>query len=147
MTDTERSFGFAQVLDTDENNLGGGYEFTDEALIERDKEYRVVSETGGEKGQKLARYDLIPVDALKQLAERYGHGATKYDERNWERGYNWSLSYAALQRHANQFWNGEEFDPDYPDSHHLAAVLFHAAALLHYTLNKDKFGEFDDRPI
>lgn len=142
MTDTARSFGFAQVLDKlDESELPS---ITNPY---NDGEYRVTSETGGEKGQKLARYDLIPVDALKQFAERYGYGAMKYDERNWERGYNWSLSYAALQRHANQFWNGEEFDPDYPDSHHLAAVLFHAAALLHYTLNKDKFGEFDDRPI
>lgn len=98
-------------------------------------------ETGGQKGTKLARYDLIPPDALHQLAEHYGYGATKYEDRNWEKGYRWSLSFAALQRHAWAFWRGEDIDPDSGRAH-LAAVMFHAAALLTFA---ETHPEKDDR--
>ena len=102
-------------------------------------------ETGGQKGQKLRRYDLLPVTALDAAAEHFGRGAAKYEDRNWERGYNWSLSYGALLRHLTAWWNGEDMDPD-PEmagSHHLDAVLFHAMVLRTFaTRNTDK----DDRP-
>lgn len=105
------------------------------------------SSSGAKKGQKLARHSLIPGDSLTQLAERYGLGAQKYAERNWEAGYEWSLSYDAMIRHATAFWNGEDFDqdPDFAGSTHLSAVAFHAFALMHYLNNQEKYGEFDDR--
>jgi hypothetical protein len=99
-------------------------------------------ETGGEKGTKLARFDLIPAGPLLQLAEHYGIGARKYADRNWERGYAWSLSFAALQRHAWAFWNGEDNDPE-TQSHHMAAVAFHAFALMQFG---DTDTGTDDRP-
>lgn len=108
-----------------------------------DEEVRVVNaSTGGEKGQKLARFDLIPVGPLWQVAELYGQGATKYEDRNWEKGYDWSLSYAALMRHATLFWGGEDADPKDGNSH-LASVVFHALALMDYIVNHP---ELDDRP-
>lgn len=110
----------------------------------KEEEVRVTSETGGQKGSKLARFALIPTKPLRWLAERYGYGASKYDVRNWERGYDWSLSYDAMLRHANAFWEGEEFDPDYPESPHLAAVAFHAFALMHFCSDA-KYSKFDDR--
>lgn len=97
--------------------------------------------TGAQKGVKVERYDLIPVEPLRLVARHYGLGAEKYTERNWEAGYEWSKSYAALQRHANQFWGGEDVDEEL-DSHHLAAVIFHALALLEYTTTHP---ELDDR--
>ena len=107
------------------------------------EEFRVVDpETGGEKGTKLARFDLLPTGALWQIAERFGRGAEKYEARNWERGYAWSLSYAALCRHLFAWWSGEDVDEEFGDSH-LAAVGFHALALLHFAEN---FPEGDDRP-
>jgi hypothetical protein len=107
-------------------------------------EVRVIDpETGGEKGTKLARFDLIPADALWQLAEHYGIGATKYADRNWERGYDWSLSYAALMRHAVTFWQGHDIDSE-TGSHHMAAVAFHALALLTFDITHP---EKDDRPV
>lgn len=109
------------------------------------KETRVTSETGGQKGSKLAKHSLVPPVALTALAERYGVGLMKYESRNWERGYNWSLSYDALQRHLNAFWQGEDYDPEYPESLHLSAVLFHAAALVHF-FSYEKYANFDDRP-
>lgn len=107
-------------------------------------EERVVNpETGGAKGKKLARFDLLPAGPLTQVAEHYGKGAAKYADRNWERGYDWSLSFAALQRHAWAFWQGEDFDPE-TGSHHLAGVAFHALALLEFGRTHR---ELDDRPV
>lgn len=85
-------------------------------------------DTGGEKGQKVARFDLIPKDFLWAFAEHYGRGAAKYAERNWEKGYKWSLSFAALQRHATALEMGEDIDPE-TGSHHALAVAWHAASL------------------
>lgn len=92
-------------------------------------EVRVVDpKTGGEKGSKLARFSLIPPEFLWALAEHYGKGAFKYADRNWERGYKWSLSLDALERHLTQWRMGEDLDPE-TGSHHLVAVAWHACAL------------------
>lgn len=107
-----------------------------------DEEVRSVSATGGEKGTKPARYDLIPTGPLNLVARLYGRGAAKYAERNWERGYEWSKSYAAMQRHLNQFWSGEWFDEEMVLPH-LAAAVFHAFALLEFF---ETHPELDDRP-
>lgn len=108
-------------------------------------EVRVVNPTtGGAKGQKLARFDLIPAGPLYALARHYGVGASKYEDRNWERGYDWSLSFGALMRHAWAFWSGEDMDPESTEpSPHLAAVLFHAMALMEFA---NTHPELDDRP-
>ena len=84
--------------------------------------------SGGKKGSKLARFSLIPAEFLWALAEHYGVGARKYDDNNWLRGYNWSLSYDALQRHLNQWRMGESIDEE-TGSNHLIAVAWHACAL------------------
>lgn len=104
-------------------------------------ETRVTSSTGGQKGTKLARYDLIPARSLRLLAEHYGKGAEKYDDHNWRKGYDWSLSFAALMRHAWAFWNGEDNDAE-TGSPHMAAVAFHAFALLEFM---HEHPDFDDR--
>lgn len=158
-------------------------------------EVRTVNEkTGGEKGVKLARMDLVPADVLMLLSEHYGKGAAKYTkygdctcveiatqnestlsecvdpatkngsfqterkhlpgcgalkvqsgDRNWEKGYEWSKSYAALLRHLLLWWNGEDTDMDevFGEFHHLDAVLFHAMALRRFSL---EHGDLDDRP-
>lgn len=84
--------------------------------------------TGGEKGSKLARFSLIPPEFLWALAEHYGVGARKYADRNWERGYKWSLSVDALERHLTQFKLGEWTDPE-TGSAHLIAAAWHCVAL------------------
>lgn len=106
-------------------------------------EVRVVDpNTGGEKGSKLARFDLLPYDALHAVSEHFGRGAAKYEARNWERGYTWSLSYAAMQRHLAAWWQGETNDEEFGWSH-LRAVVFHALALLTFEL---RGAGTDDRP-
>jgi hypothetical protein len=106
-------------------------------------ERRITNEnTGGQKGQKTARFDLIPTGALWEVAELYGKGAEKYDDRNWELGYDWNLSYAAMQRHAQLFWAGEDRDPE-TGCHHLASVVFHCMALMTFA---ETYTEGDNRP-
>lgn len=132
-------------------------------------EVRTTSSTGGMKGVKLARHDLIPAGPLTELAEHYGRGARKYANHQWRAGYEFSKSYGALQRHATD-WNdgkdydvcsndpagcslvtaeGEPYEPVEPDtcynhtgSHHMAAVAWHAFCLLEF---KGRFPDFDDR--
>lgn len=100
-----------------------------------------VSATGGKKGTKRQRYDLIPVGPLAKVAEHYAAGCEKYSDHNWRLGHEWSKSYAALQRHANAFWRGEDTDPE-TGSPHLAAVVFHALTLIEFS---EVFPEYDDR--
>lgn len=104
-------------------------------------EVRSVSSTGGEKGTKDERFDLLPTEALAKVARHYGIGAQKYEAHNWRRGYEWSKSYAALMRHLTAFWGGEDIDEE-TGSPHMAAVTFHALALLTFM---DEQREFDDR--
>jgi hypothetical protein len=104
-------------------------------------EVRTVSATGGEKGVKPARFDLIPVGPLTKVAELYGRGAEKYADHNWRRGYEWSKSYAAMMRHATQFWAGEDNDTE-TGLPHLTSVIFHAMALLEFM---ERLPDYDDR--
>jgi hypothetical protein len=109
------------------------------------KEVRVTDpDTGGQKCSKLARFDLLPADQLWQLAEHYGKAVVsgKYADRNWEKGYNWSLSYAAGMRHANKFWMGEDIDQP-TGSKHVIAAAWHFLALAEFM---DTHPEKDDRP-
>lgn len=84
--------------------------------------------TGGVKGSKLARFDLLPPDVMWALAEHYGQGSKKYEDRNWEKGYDWGLSYAAAMRHANEFWAGHDRDEE-TGSLHVVAAAWHFIAL------------------
>ena len=112
--------------------------------IHRIEEVRVKNEaTGGEKGSKAQRMDLLPWPQLAEVAEHYAKGAEKYAAHNWKRGYDWSLSFGAMQRHAVAWWGrGEEYDEE-TDTSHLSAIVFHALALLYF---RDHFPEGDDRP-
>ena len=100
------------------------------------------SATGAQKAGNLERYDLIPSEPLRLLAEHYGRGARKYKDRNWELGYEWSKSFAALNRHLWQFWNGEDIDAE-TGSPHIIAVAWHAFALAEWFSTHP---EFDNRP-
>ena len=105
---------------------------TNTPLSPSNQEVRMVDPvTGGQKGQKLQRYDLIPPEFEQALAEVYGRGALKYADRNWEKGYSWGLSVGALRRHLAAWLQGESLDPD-TGAHHLAQVAWHAATLYTY---------------
>jgi len=107
-----------------------------------EEEVRAVDpKTGALKGTKLARFDLIPAESWYELAEHYGTGAKKYPDHNWRKGYAWSNSYAALQRHLAQFWSGEDRDEE-TGSKHIIAAAWHCLTLSTFM---DEFPEKDDR--
>lgn len=97
-------------------------------------------ETGGMKGQKLARFSSIPSDVLWELAEHFGRGESKYPndpetgQPNWQKGYDWRLNVDALQRHLHLWLQGEDFDPE-TGSSHLVAVIWHAMVLRWFQLH------------
>jgi hypothetical protein len=109
-------------------------------------EVRTTSSTGGEKGVKAQRHDLLPRPALDAIAEVYAFGAQKYADHNWRRGYEWGKSYAALQRHLTAWWDGEDLDPESGLSH-LGHAGFHVFALLTWMAEQGSGVEnvFDDR--
>jgi hypothetical protein len=102
-------------------------------LTEDTEEVRVVSETGGAKGQKLAQLGGVDPLALIELARVAGHGAEKYDRYNYLRGYDWSLSFDAMMRHALAFWGGEDIDPESGEIH-MAHAAWHGLALVSFLI-------------
>ena len=114
-------------------------------LIDPSGETRIKDEkTGGEKGAKLQRFSLIPPEFLWALAQHYGVGAKKYDANNWLRGYKWSLSYDALQRHLHQWLQGETHDQE-TGSHHLICAAWHCVAL--FIFERRKLGTDDVKQV
>lgn len=100
------------------------------ALIEQ----RMVDpKTGGEKGIKGDRFDLIPPEFEDALARHYGEGAKKYADRNWERGYDWHLSYRSVRSHLNAWLRGEDNDQE-TGTNHLICSIWHLIALYIFQL-------------
>ena len=97
--------------------------------------------TGGQKGQKEERYDLLPYEALDEVARVYSFGAKKYANDNWLKGYSWRLSLGALLRHVARFAAREDRDPE-SGLHHLAHAVFHCLALITFG---QRAGGTDDR--
>jgi len=91
-------------------------------------EVRITSETGGQKGQKPERMDLIPPEFLLELSRVYGEGAKKYSDHNYLKGYDWSLSYGAMLRHIAAWSGGTEIDSE-TGCEHLAHAAWHCATL------------------
>ena len=115
--------------------------------------YEIVTGDIGERTEELlnagrkddigkARYDLIPPEAIDVLAQIYGFGAGKYDDRNWERGLSWGRCFAAAMRHLWAFWRGEDLDPE-SGMPHTAHAAWNCFALLTYQIRQTGT---DDRP-
>lgn len=100
---------------------------------------------GGKKGVKLARFDLLPFDALWQVALVFGKGAEKYAERNWERGLKYTAIAGARDRHNALFAAGQDYDAE-SGLPHLAHAAWHGlvmlALYLRGDLEDDRGGEF-----
>jgi hypothetical protein len=108
-------------------------------------EVRKVSSTGGEKGVKPERFDLLPWDALMEVARVYAFGAQKYDDHNWRKGYPWGSSIAAAFRHMGAYAMGEDRDPE-SGLLHPAHAIFHMLGLIAWALDpEDRYAQFDDR--
>lgn len=102
------------------------------------------NETGDHlrKDDGKIRFDLIPPEALFELAKLYTNGAKKYKDRGWEEGMSWGRCFGAMMRHAWKWMSGEDYDPE-TEVHHMAAVAWNAFAI--FTYHKRNIGT-DDRP-
>lgn len=58
------------------------------------------------------RTDLLPTEALIEVAKVLGAGAKKYDEHNWRNGFRWSRLYGAALRHLFAWNQNEDFDQE-----------------------------------
>jgi len=98
--------------------------------------------TGDKHDLGKLRYDLVAPEGLKGLVEVLTFGATKYADRNWEKGLAWGRVFAALMRHMWAWWNGESIDPETGLSH-----LHHAACNIHFLQTYEtRHTGTDDRP-
>lgn len=108
-----------------------------------DEEVRVIDpETGGAKNRKNIELGFVDPIALMELGKVASMGSRKYEPFNYLKGFAWSLSYNALQRHLMQFWSGEDTDEESGLSH-LSHAAFHCLALLSFV--QRELGT-DDRP-
>ena len=97
----------------------------------------------GGTGERKLPWALLPFDALEEVVKALQHGATKYGDRNWERGMNWSRLLSAAFRHLVAFTKGETKDPE-TGLHHLAQAICNLLFLLAYV--KRGVGKNDIQP-
>jgi hypothetical protein len=92
--------------------------------------------------ENKVRYDLIPPEALHEIARVLTFGANKYAPRNWEKGISYGRVFGALMRHLWSWWRGETLDPETGITH-----LAHAGCCLFFLLTYEARGmhTWDDR--
>ncbi len=99
--------------------------------------------TTGRKDSKPQRMDLLPPDALMAVSEVFAScGGSmlpggeivdpRYEDRNWEKGYDWGLTLGALLRHTMQFMAGEDVNDS--GQLHAAHIAWHALVLTAFQL-------------
>lgn len=102
----------------------------------------------GKKDTKgKVRMELLPMEALRSVAEILTFGAEKYGANNWQNiddGYN--LFWGALLRHKTLKDMGEEFDKESGKPHD-AHIACNALFMLYYSLHKHKETHKETRTI
>jgi hypothetical protein len=87
--------------------------------------------------------ELLPVDALEEVARVLEFGAKKYARRNWEKGIKFSRVVGPLLRHVFKWLRGEDNDPE-TGLNHMAHAACNALFLVAY-IKRGKAPELDDR--
>lgn len=87
--------------------------------------------------------NLVPPSVKHYLAKAFADGARKYGAYNWrDKKVSASIYYAALQRHMDAWWDGEDIAEDSKIEH-----LAHAAACVGILIDAYTSGNLiDDRP-
>tara|TARA_R100001440_G_scaffold12409_1_gene21822 strand:- start:3941 stop:4429 length:489 start_codon:yes stop_codon:yes gene_type:complete len=103
---------------------------------------RDLGKTGVKYDKFKNRLDLLPTDALREVALAFTYGAHKYSDRNWERGVNHSQLYRAALNHLMAWHERDDFDDETALPH-----LAHAGACILMLLSIHLRGVGnDDRP-
>jgi hypothetical protein len=85
------------------------------------------------------RMELLPLDALKEVARVLTHGAKKYAPWNWQKVENAGERYTgALLRHLAAWQSGEVIDPETGEDKlpHIAQVACNALFLVWLSLHR-----------
>lgn len=80
------------------------------------------------------RYDLIPPEPLRRIAEMYRRGGERYGEHNWELGMPTSRMLSSLMRHIESYRLGDTTED------HLAHAAFNIIGIMFF-----EGTEWDDR--
>ena len=102
-----------------------------------------MSEQAMKFDQGKARWDLLPFDALDEVAKVLTFGASKYQERNWEKGLPWMKLVASTFRHLKD-WILVSFKDEESGLHPLAHCACDVLFLLAFCLRNTPG---DDRPL
>ena len=70
------------------------------------------------------RFDLIPFEAMQQIARIFEEGGKKYGDRNWEKGFPTHRLADSASRHLAKHINGHRDEP------HLAMAAWNCICLL-----------------
>lgn len=99
---------------------------TNMAYETKDSGEREVMATGSVRDSRegKGRYDLLPPEGIRRLAQLYERGAQKYDARNWEKGQPLSRLLDSGMRHAFAVLEGKQ------DEDHAAAVVWNFLAFI-----------------
>lgn len=84
------------------------------------------------------RFDLIPPEFIREVAEVFTFGSQKYEANNWK-GFNAQQKEeikASLLRHIYSYLEGEELDPE-SGLHHLAHAGCNLAFLAYFRNKED----------
>ena len=87
------------------------------------------------------RTDLLPPKVLLEVADIFKYGASKYEERNWQKGIKFTKLYASCLRHLLRWGSKEDTDSESGQAH-LAHLICDAMMLLDL---RDRHPEMDDR--
>lgn len=85
------------------------------------------------------RLDLLPFDAVTEIAHVLTFGARKYGDRNWEGGFKWGRLLGACLRHLFAWAGGEDVDQETGRSH-----LAHAGCCILFLLAHELRGIGED---
>lgn len=84
--------------------------------------------TGIKHDQGKLPWELLPYDALREVVKVLRFGSSKYQARNWEKGFDYSRPLGAAMRHLfgddnhKGWWHGDEVDMETKTSHLTNAV-------------------------
>lgn len=91
------------------------------------------------------RYDLIPPECLKSIADVYTFGSVKYGDNNWQTLPDfYNRYYSALMRHLEADRMGEKYDEE-SGRLHLSHAAWNAIALLFNALKLEKGYDNNER--
>ena len=101
-----------------------------------------MNDQGNKFDDEKVRVDLLPPDALWEIARVLTFGAQKYDSWNWYKGISYSRLFGAALRHLWQWWRGYDTDAESGLSH-----LAHVGCCVLFLLQQviERRGDKDDR--